>query len=113
MAPSRYFSLDYYATGKPDVDTAATVISGIGDGCKLANCALIGGETAEMPGMYQDDDHDLAGFLSASSKSRKLSQVKNVANSDVLIGIASSGVHSNGYSLVRKVIEVSGADVAH
>ena len=106
------FFLDYYATGKLDVDTAATVISGIGDGCKLANCALIGGETAEMPGMYQDDDYDLAGFCVGVVEESEVITGKNVANSDVLIGIASSGVHSNGYSLVRKVIEVSGADVA-
>jgi phosphoribosylformylglycinamidine cyclo-ligase len=106
------FFLDYYATGKLDVDTAATVITGIGDGCKLANCALIGGETAEMPGMYQDDDYDLAGFCVGVVEESEVITGKNVANSDVLIGIASSGVHSNGYSLVRKVIEVSGADVA-
>ena len=80
--------------------------------CKLANCALIGGETAEMPGMYQDDDYDLAGFCVGVVEESEVITGKNVANSDVLIGIASSGVHSNGYSLVRKVIEVSGADVA-
>lgn len=107
------FFLDYYATGKLDVDTAATVIAGIGDGCKLANCALIGGETAEMPGMYQDEDYDLAGFCVGVVEEAEVITGANVANGDVLIGIASSGVHSNGYSLVRKVIEVSGADVAN
>lgn len=106
------FFLDYYATGKLDVDTAATVIAGIGEGCRLANCALIGGETAEMPGMYQDDDYDLAGFCVGVVEEAEVITGKNVQQGDVLIGLASSGVHSNGYSLVRKVIEVSGVDVA-
>ena len=106
------FFLDYYATGKLDVDTAATVIAGIGEGCKLSNCALIGGETAEMPGMYQDDDYDLAGFCVGVVEESEVITGANVAKGDVLIAIASSGVHSNGYSLVRKVIEVSQADVA-
>lgn len=107
------FFLDYYATGKLDVDTAATVIAGIGDGCKLANCALIGGETAEMPGMYQDEDYDLAGFCVGVVEESEVITGENVQQGDVLIGIASSGVHSNGYSLVRKVIEVSKTDVAN
>lgn len=105
------FFLDYYATGKLDVDVAATVVSGIGDGCKLANCALIGGETAEMPGMYQDDDYDLAGFCVGVVEEAEVITGDNVAAGDVLIALASSGAHSNGYSLVRKVIEVSGIDV--
>lgn len=104
------FFLDYYATGKLDVDTAATVIAGIGDGCKLANCALIGGETAEMPGMYQDEDYDLAGFCVGVVEESEVITGENVASGDVLIGIASSGVHSNGYSLVRKVIDVANID---
>lgn len=105
------FFLDYYATGKLDVDTAATVIAGIGDGCQLANCALIGGETAEMPGMYQDEDYDLAGFCVGVVEESEVITGENVQKGDVLIALASSGVHSNGYSLVRKVIEVTGADV--
>ncbi|WP_298980480.1 phosphoribosylformylglycinamidine cyclo-ligase [uncultured Psychrobacter sp.] len=105
------FFLDYYATGKLNVDTAATVVSGIGEGCKLANCALIGGETAEMPGMYQDEDYDLAGFCVGVVEEAEVITGKNVSEGDVLIALASSGAHSNGYSLVRKVIEVSGVDV--
>ena len=106
------FFLDYYATGKLDVDTAEAVIKGIGDGCKLSNCALIGGETAEMPGMYQDEDYDLAGFCVGVVEEEEVITGKNVQDGDVLIALASSGVHSNGYSLVRKVIEVTGTDVA-
>ncbi|GAA0310902.1 phosphoribosylformylglycinamidine cyclo-ligase [Psychrobacter aestuarii] len=105
------FFLDYYATGKLDVDTAATVVSGIGDGCKLANCALIGGETAEMPGMYQDEDYDLAGFCVGVVEEEEVITGANVAEGDALIALGSAGAHSNGYSLVRKVIEVSGIDV--
>lgn len=105
------FFLDYYATGKLDVDTAEAVIKGIGDGCLLANCALIGGETAEMPGMYQDEDYDLAGFCVGVVEESEVITGKNVQEGDVLIALASSGVHSNGYSLVRKVIEVSQTDV--
>lgn len=99
------FFLDYYATAKLDVETAATVIKGIGDGCKLANCALIGGETAEMPGMYQGDDYDLAGFCVGVVEEDEVITGQNVTDGDVIIALASSGVHSNGYSLVRKVLE--------
>ncbi|WP_114800115.1 phosphoribosylformylglycinamidine cyclo-ligase [Moraxella canis] len=105
------FFLDYYATGKLDVDTAATVITGIGEGCQLANCALIGGETAEMPGMYQDEDYDLAGFCVGVVEESEVITGENVQKGDVLLALASSGVHSNGYSLVRKVIEVTNTDV--
>lgn len=107
------FFLDYYATGKLDVDTAADVVTGIGEGCKQSNCALIGGETAEMPGMYQDDDYDLAGFCVGVVEEAEVITGENVAEGDVLIGITSSGAHSNGYSLIRKVIEVSGVDIAN
>lgn len=106
------FFLDYYATGKLDVDTAEAVIKGIGDGCQLSNCALIGGETAEMPGMYQDEDYDLAGFCVGVVEESEVITGDNVREGDVLIALASSGVHSNGYSLVRKVIEVTKTDVA-
>lgn len=105
------FFLDYYATGKLDVDTATTVIAGIGEGCQLANCALIGGETAEMPGMYQDEDYDLAGFCVGVVEESEVITGENVQKGDVLLALASSGVHSNGYSLVRKVIEVTNTDV--
>ena len=107
------FFLDYYATGKLDVDVAATVVAGIGDGCKLANCALIGGETAEMPGMYQDDDYDLAGFCVGVVEEDDVITGANVSEGDALIALGSAGAHSNGYSLVRKVIDVSGVDVTN
>ncbi|PIE46731.1 MAG: phosphoribosylformylglycinamidine cyclo-ligase [Gammaproteobacteria bacterium] len=105
------FFLDYYATGKLDVDTAATVVTGIGEGCKQSGCALIGGETAEMPGMYQDEDYDLAGFCVGVVEEEEIITGTNVAKGDVLIGLKSNGAHSNGYSLVRKVIEVSDTDI--
>lgn len=105
------FFLDYYATGKLDVDVAESVIKGIGDGCQLANCSLIGGETAEMPGMYQDEDYDLAGFCVGVVEESEVITGANVQAGDVLLALASSGVHSNGYSLVRKVIEVTGTDL--
>ena len=104
------FFLDYYATGKLDVDTAASVITGIAKGCKLAGCALVGGETAEMPGMYSGSDYDLAGFCVGVVEEDDIIDGNSVRVGDVLIGIASSGPHSNGYSLVRKIIEVSGVD---
>ncbi len=105
------FFLDYYATGKLDVDTATDVVTGIGEGCKQSGCALIGGETAEMPGMYQDEDYDLAGFCVGVVEEKEIITGDNVALGDTLIAIGSSGVHSNGYSLVRKVLEVSGNDI--
>lgn len=103
--------LDYYATGKLDVDTAAQVVNGIGTGCELAGCALVGGETAEMPGMYEGEDYDLAGFcVGVVEKSRILDGTK-VQAGDTLIALTSSGPHSNGYSLIRKILQVSGADL--
>ena len=101
------FFLDYFATGKLDVTEAARVVSGIANGCAQSGCALIGGETAEMPGMYQKNDFDLAGF-SVGALERGSSLPANVAQGDILLGLKSSGVHSNGYSLVRKLVELSG-----
>ena len=105
------FFLDYYATGKLDVDVAADVVSGIGAGCELSGCALIGGETAEMPGMYQDGDYDIAGFCVGVVEADKVIDGSNVKPGQSIIALESSGPHSNGYSLIRKIIEVSGADV--
>jgi phosphoribosylformylglycinamidine cyclo-ligase len=101
------FFLDYFATGKLDIDSATRVINGIAEGCRQANTALVGGETAEMPGMYEGDDFDLAGF-SVGAMERGSTLPRDVADGDVLIGLPSSGVHSNGYSLVRKIVENSG-----
>lgn len=104
------FFLDYYASGKLDVATAAEVVKGIGRGCELAGAALIGGETAEMPGLYQTNDYDLAGFCVGIVEKDRLIDGQSVRAGDALIAIASSGPHSNGYSLIRKIIEVSGAN---
>ncbi len=101
------FFLDYFATGKLDTDTAAWIIEGIAEGCVQSGCALIGGETAEMPGMYPDGDFDLAGF-SVGAMERGAHLPAGVQQGDVLLGLASNGVHSNGYSLVRKLVEMSG-----
>ncbi|HSN17588.1 MAG TPA: phosphoribosylformylglycinamidine cyclo-ligase [Gammaproteobacteria bacterium] len=103
------FFLDYYATGKLDVETATDVITGIAKGCELAGCALVGGETAELPGMYQGEDYDLAGFSVGVAEKARLIDGSKVKDGDALIGIASSGPHSNGYSLIRKILAVSGA----
>jgi len=103
------FFLDYFATGKLDVDTAAAVVDGIGKGCELAGAALVGGETAEMPGMYADGEYDLAGFCVGIVEKSKVLDGSKVKVGDKLIGIASSGPHSNGYSLIRKIIAHSNA----
>lgn len=105
------FFLDYYATGKLNVDVAAQVVTGIGAGCELAGCALVGGETAEMPGMYEGEDYDLAGFCVGVVEKSEIIDGSRVQTGDVLLALPSSGPHSNGYSLIRKIIEVAGADI--
>lgn len=105
------FFLDYYATGQLSVEIAAQVVEGIGKGCELSGCSLVGGETAEMPGMYDGNDYDLAGFCVGIVEKSKILDGTKVKPGDALLALGSSGPHSNGYSLIRKIIEVSGADL--
>ena len=106
------FFLDYYASGKLDIDVAKSVVEGIGEGCIMAGCALIGGETAEMPGMYSEGDYDLAGFAVGIVEKDLIIDQSRVSSNDVLIGIHSSGPHSNGYSLIRKILEINKTDLS-
>jgi phosphoribosylformylglycinamidine cyclo-ligase len=101
------FFLDYFACGRLDPDATASIVAGIAEGCRESGCALIGGETAEMPGLYKDGDYDLAGFAVGAAERGTLLPTTNIAAGDAVIGLASSGVHSNGFSLVRKVVEQS------
>ena len=106
------FFLDYFACGKLSVDTAADVVTGIARGCELAGCALVGGETAEMPGMYDDGEYDLAGFCVGAVEKDALNDGSRIGARDVLLGVASSGAHSNGYSLIRRIVDRDPAALA-
>ncbi|MGG7607244.1 phosphoribosylformylglycinamidine cyclo-ligase [Massilia sp. BKSP1R2A-1] len=105
------FFLDYFACGKLDVPTATAVVKGIAQGCEESGCALLGGETAEMPGMYPDGEYDLAGFAVGAVEKSQIIDGSKIVPGDVVLGLASSGIHSNGYSLVRKIIQVANPDL--
>jgi phosphoribosylformylglycinamidine cyclo-ligase len=105
------FFLDYFACGRLSVDTAAAVVAGIAEGCRRAGCALVGGETAEMPGMYPDGEYDLAGFAVGAVEKSAIVNGNAIVPGDAVVALASSGPHSNGYSLVRRIVQVSGADL--
>ena len=105
------FFLDYYATGKLDVDVASDVVKGIAEGCVQSGCALVGGETAEMPGMYPEGEYDLAGFAVGVVEKERVINGRSIQAGDVVLGLASNGAHSNGYSLVRKIIERDNPDL--
>jgi phosphoribosylformylglycinamidine cyclo-ligase len=106
------FFLDYFACGKLDPEATASIVAGIAEGCRESGCALIGGETAEMPGLYKDGDYDLAGFSVGAAERGTLLPTKDIGVGDAVIGMASSGVHSNGFSLVRKIVELTGLSYA-